>query len=655
MKTSRQASGQAYITRTHAHYPGPAIDNEQMDAFIAPLGQRCERMKRRILGENGILQRHYALDAQGRTIQGVAQMAAQAVRGVLAPGEAWPEMLAAATTGGDVSAPGLASMVHGELGLPPLKTLSVAGICASSIQALDAAVSQLRGGQVSRAVVVASEMPSRLFKKSRVALSRSLSFDAHFLRWMLSDGAGAWALQDQPARDGLSLRVDLVHVKSFAGDYPTCMQVGQGEGNTGPGYLDFDSLAEAEAAGAYLLRQDIRQLPNLFDVAVHEYARLVREGLIDPSRIDHFLAHYSSERFRGVMHEMMAKAGLLIEPSRWFSNLRQRGNMGSASIMTMLADFMAEKGAQLREGQQLMLFVPESGRFTVGYVVLTVVGPQAVGSAKADADDAVSEGQSGRPASSAAMPGASAPASPGAARHADDNDDAGFLLPPSQHERADVRQLLQDLLGVWHHYRSEVLRSPLARQVFSGQLTPGQYCQWMAGWIGQVRQGASWMRTAAANLPAELGGLQSLIELHASEEQNDWRVLFADYREAGGAEDNPDLLRMNPGAAALDAYIRQVASSPDAAALLGATYIIEGTGQRIVPTLLPHIRRSLGQLSHATRFLEYHGEADIAHMQRWMAAVEMLLAIRPDMARKLVQTARDVADLYALSWRSALT
>ena len=62
MTTSRQA----YITRTHAHYPGPAIGNEQMDAFIAPLGQRCERMKRRILGENGIVQRHYALDAQGR-------------------------------------------------------------------------------------------------------------------------------------------------------------------------------------------------------------------------------------------------------------------------------------------------------------------------------------------------------------------------------------------------------------------------------------------------------------------------------------------------------------------------------------------------------------------------------------------------------------
>ena len=269
---------QAYITRTHAHYPGPAIGNEQMDDYIAPLGQRCERMKRRILGENGILQRHYALDTHGRTVQGVAQMAAQAVRGVLPAGEAWPELLAAATTGGDVSAPGLASMVHGELGGPPLKTLSVAGICARSIQALDAAVSQLRGGQVSRAVVVASEMPSRLFKKSRVAQSRSLSFDAHFLRWMLSDGAGAWALQDQPARDGLSLRVDLVHVKSFAGDYPTCMQVGQGEGNTGPGYLDFDSLAEAEAAGAYLLRQDIRQLPNLFDVAVHEYARLVHRS-----------------------------------------------------------------------------------------------------------------------------------------------------------------------------------------------------------------------------------------------------------------------------------------------------------------------------------------------------------------------------------------
>ena len=76
---------------------------------------------------------------------------------------------------------------------------------------------------------------------------KSLTFDAHFLRWMLSDGAGAWILANCPASQR-SLRVDFVHLRSFSGDYPTCMQVGHGQGNDGPGYLDLDSLKRRRRA-----------------------------------------------------------------------------------------------------------------------------------------------------------------------------------------------------------------------------------------------------------------------------------------------------------------------------------------------------------------------------------------------------------------------
>eukprot|EP01035_Chromulina_nebulosa_P050950 gene50950-69319_t len=35
--------------------PGEPIPNERMDAYIAPLNRMSERIKRRILAENGIL------------------------------------------------------------------------------------------------------------------------------------------------------------------------------------------------------------------------------------------------------------------------------------------------------------------------------------------------------------------------------------------------------------------------------------------------------------------------------------------------------------------------------------------------------------------------------------------------------------------------
>jgi 3-oxoacyl-[acyl-carrier-protein] synthase-3 len=97
-----------------------------------------------------------------------------------------------------------------------------------------------------------------------------------------------------------------------------------------------------------------------------------------------------------------------------------------------------------------------------------------------------------------------------------------------------------------------------------------------------------------------------------------------------------------------------MASSSQAEALLGAVYIIEGTGNRIVPALLPRIRQLLGEGLGAYRFLEYHGENDVAHMQRWLTAVEM--AVTSDIAagQRIVNAAADVATLYAMSWAHAL-
>ena len=52
------------------------------------------------------------------------------------------------------------------------------------------------------------------------------AFDADFLRWMLSDGAGAAYLSDRPNGDRISLRVDWIDHVSFAGEFDICMYSG---------------------------------------------------------------------------------------------------------------------------------------------------------------------------------------------------------------------------------------------------------------------------------------------------------------------------------------------------------------------------------------------------------------------------------------------
>ncbi|RZL86810.1 MAG: 3-oxoacyl-ACP synthase, partial [Variovorax sp.] len=264
-----------YLQSAGYFMPGAPVTNEQMDAYIAPLNRMSSRIQRRILAENGIKQRYYAIDTEGATVFSNAQLAAHAIRDCLQRGGSdlgQVSLLASGSSGGDALMPGFANMIQGELAAPPMETISVHGICAAGVSAIQVAAQGIELGAHRTALAVASEMPSRLFKRSRFAArGYETDFDSHFLRWMLSDGAGALLLSDgaaMPGGPGLQLKLKWVHQRAFSGDYPVCMQLGLTEDRQ-RGHLDFGSWAEAEAAGALSLRQDIRLLPHLFDIGIH--------------------------------------------------------------------------------------------------------------------------------------------------------------------------------------------------------------------------------------------------------------------------------------------------------------------------------------------------------------------------------------------------
>ena len=623
-----------YLQSAGYFMPGAPVSNEQMDAYIAPLNRMSTRIQRRILAENGIRERYYAIDTEGATVFSNAQLAANAIRDCLQRGGSdlgRVSLLASGSSGGDTLMPGFANMIQGELAAPPMETISVHGICAAGVSAIQAAAQGIELGAHRAALAVAAEMPSRLFKRSRFAArGYETDFDSHFLRWMLSDGAGALLLSDDavlPGAPGLRLKLKWVHQRAFSGDYPVCMQLGLTEDRQ-RGHLDFGSWGEAEAAGALSLRQDIRLLPHLFDIGIHEYARLVHDGWVDPRKIDHFLCHYSSEKFIPVVEGLMDKAGLAIPRDRWYSNLAWRGNTGAASILIMLAEFLQTR--TVKPGEQIFCYVPESGRFMAAYMLLEVEEAGKVPSA-----------------SGARAPGASAKVDPPVAEDA--------IAPP--HDPADapaaLRDLLTELASIWHDYRSQVWRTPLVRQIRERRFALPDYLNWMENWIPQVREGSLWMREGAASLSGPFQSLAALIGVHAGEEQNDFKILFDDYRKAGGPVADIDQLRRNPGGEALNAYLHRLAATRDPFGLLGAIYIIEGTGQRIVPALLPLLKSALQLPPDVFRFLEYHGHNDENHLARWLTAVEMVMAFDTDgrAAQQILGTARHTAALYLMQFQ----
>jgi 3-oxoacyl-[acyl-carrier-protein] synthase-3 len=518
-------------------------------------------------------------------------------------------------------------MVQGELGAPPMETLSSLGVCASGISALAYAAQSVELGAHQHALVATAEMPSRIFKKSRFApRGYSSDFDAHFLRWMLSDGAGAVLLTDAPqAKNSVRLKINWIHQKSFAGDYPVCMQLGLTEDRS-KSFLDFPSSSEAEASGALSLRQDIRLLPHLFDVSIHEYVKLVHDGWVTSDEIDHFLCHYSSARFIPVVEELLDKAGLTIPRERWYSNLTTRGNTGSASIFIMLAEFLDTH--QVKPGEKILCFIPESGRMTAAYMLIEVE------------------------AADVPLITNPAPVIVSITPEKITQPDIGAPHDP-QSAPQHLQSLLTTLAGIWHDYRSQVWRSQVIHKLVSQQFSLEDYRNWTAQWVPQVREGSKWMREAVASLTGSYADLAALIETHAGEEQNDFKILYDDYCAAGGTEPL-DNLRRNPGGEALNSYLHSLAATKNPIGLLGAIYIIEGTGQRIVPALLPLLRKQVDLPASAFRFLEYHGANDEHHLARWLAAVELVMAIDPKAANAIIATAKRTAQLYLMQFEHIL-
>lgn len=338
----------SYITSLGKFLPGPAISNEEMEDYLGRIFGKPSRARLRILKQNGITSRHYAIDKQQRSLYSNAQMAALAVRDAAGRANApvdTIDFLAAATSQGDFPLPGFASFVHAELETPPCEIASHHGVCASGVTALKHAALQVESGRKKHAVACASEFASRLLKASRYeaqqpVASGGLSFDTEFLRWMLSDGGGAALVEPAPGAGRLALEIEWIELKSYAGQFAPCMYVGPEKNGAPrlPSWLDYESYQQAADAGAINLRQDIRMLDDVVRHAVDGALELVESGRLNPRSVDWLVAHYSSRMFFDQCRELAARGGLDVPCGRWFSNLSATGNIGSASIYVLLEE-----------------------------------------------------------------------------------------------------------------------------------------------------------------------------------------------------------------------------------------------------------------------------------------------------------------------------
>ncbi|MGL4766531.1 MAG: beta-ketoacyl-ACP synthase III [Formosimonas sp.] len=372
-----------YINATAAFLPFEAVANDDIESVLGMIGGKPSRAKRIILRSNGITSRHYAIDrATGQVAMNNAQLTAQAIRELKVEGHV--DVLATGTSTPDQLTPNHSVMVHGELGWPRLEAVCAAGICLAGTVALKHAWLAIKSGDAQRAVVAASELVSpQLMAKhfeaenehKVAALENKLeiAFEKDFLRWMLSDGAGAFLLENQPQGD-LSLKIEWIDLSSAAHELPTCMYSGadKTEDQVLHGWRAY-SAQEWSEQSIFAIKQDVRLLnENIVRTTVSEPLAIIMQNRgLTVDDIDWFLPHISSCYFAEPLVEGLRVIGLEIPRERWFTNLTTCGNMGAASPFVILHELF--QSGRIQKGQKILMYVPESGRFSTGFVYLEAV------------------------------------------------------------------------------------------------------------------------------------------------------------------------------------------------------------------------------------------------------------------------------------------
>ena len=379
---------EVFINDVAAFLPNTPIDNDHIEGVVGAIHGIPSRIKNRILKNNGITQRYYAIDpATGTLTHTNAQLTASAVQGLRPYPGFSPETiecLCCGTTTADLLAPGHGLMVHAELGTPPCEVISTAGICLSGIAAFKYAYMNVALGLSDNAVATGSELASAIIRanffdhlKGDPDLARLpiLGFESDFLRWMISDAAGAAFLSPNVQPGQKALRVDWIDHISYASRLETCMYAGgvKNEDGSISSWRHLNTLQEALDKNYMALKQDAGLLnEEIIKVAVDwALATVIKKRGIQAADIDWFLPHYSSEYFRDKLYEAMAVIGFAVPSEKWFTNLAWKGNTGSASIFVILEELFHSD--RLKKGQKLLCFIPESGRFSIAYMMLTVV------------------------------------------------------------------------------------------------------------------------------------------------------------------------------------------------------------------------------------------------------------------------------------------
>jgi 3-oxoacyl-[acyl-carrier-protein] synthase-3 len=314
---------------TGSYLPEKRLTNADLAAELAQQG--VETSDEWIVERTGIRSRHFAADNQGSS-----DLATEAARKALAAAGISADdldLIIVATSTPDMVFPSVATMVQHKLGTAGCPAFDVQAVCSGFIYALTIADSMIQSGSAKRALVIGSEVFSRI-----------LDFKDRTTCVLFGDGAGAVVLEasEKPGILAADLHADGKHKDIL------CV----------PGHVNKGGIL-----GDPVLKMDGQAVFKLAVGVLEETARasLAKANLTDAD-IDWLIPHQANIR---IMQSTAKK--LKMSTDKVVVTVDQHGNTSAASIP--LALDTAVRDGRIQRGQTLML-EGVGGGFTWGSVLL---------------------------------------------------------------------------------------------------------------------------------------------------------------------------------------------------------------------------------------------------------------------------------------------
>ena len=317
------------ITGTGSHLPPRRLSNADMVAMLA--GRGIETSDDWIVERTGIRARHFADD--GVTASDLALPAARRALEAAGRVPADVDLIVVATSTPDMVFPSTACLLQAKLGVHGCPAFDVQAVCSGFVYGLTVADAMIRAGSARCALVVGTEVFSRI-----------LDFDDRTTCVLFGDGAGAVVLEasDTPGILATELRADGRH----AGILCT------------PG-----TVAGGKVLGHPLLEMDGQAVFRLAVGVLESAARAVldKAGRSD-AELDWLIPHQANIR---IMQGTARK--LKLPPDKLVATVAEHGNTSAASVP--LALDVAVRDGRVRRGDTVML-EGVGGGFTWGAVLL---------------------------------------------------------------------------------------------------------------------------------------------------------------------------------------------------------------------------------------------------------------------------------------------